>query len=656
MKHRTTTTVTTTTTTLSILSSPIGVQRTIDIVEQQAKEIDEKIPAVQEADPDAVGDMESLRDQIRALQEQLEDYKITLEEPSTGRRRKREIGCESLRKQLECLKILADLTDKIFPICSSILVKPRVPESVKELIEKLQEFHKANQEDIIAEESAKDLAFKANGCEDIVSLASDASQDLTEDLIDQLNNSDPGTASQLQEIKDALEGSGPSEGGLPDATKPPEPTATNGDSLGTFGDPPADTAETLDSPSINPSTNKEKSETMFGSSVSASASASVGVDRAGGVASASAESKTNAETTGGDVSASSESKTSVETTGGDVSASSESKTSVETNGGDVSASAKSKASAETTGGAASASADSEAKANANTGATTTTTTSAASTTTSTTSNQQSDANGITGEQITTLTEKVGEVAEKMEKLQEEMRLQMEEQASKKTYSRRKRQTVSCSLLINLMQKLAALRIETEELVASQNFEESTLPDDVRAQLEEFKKYHQLILQGIYTEEASMRARYSANCGAGTGIGARMFTADHTDRTDQTTSTEGRVEANDEASVKANVGASVETNAKANAKANVKANAEANVEAVVEPSAEANAKTTTGEANDPSAKTELEISGTGNKTKTARRVTKDRVVDQTVSIKTSGENGTTASATAFVKDNQRPNKQ
>jgi len=38
------------------------------------------------------------------------------------------------------------------------------------------------------------------------------------------------------------------------------------------------------------------------------------------------------------------------------------------------------------------------------------------------------------------------------------------------------------------------------------------------------------------------------------------------------------------------------------------------------------------------------------------VTKDRVVDQTVSIKTSGENGTTASATAFVKDNQRPNKQ
>merc|ERR1712200_355104 len=133
-------------------------------------------------------------------------------------------------------------------------------------------------------------------------------------------------------------------------------------------------------------------------------------------------------------------------------------------------------------------------------------------------------------------------------------------------------------------------------------------------------------------EASMRARYSANCGAGTGIGARMFTADHTDRTDQTTSTEGRVEANDEASVKANVGASVETNAKANA------------------------KTTTGEVNDPSAKTELEISGTGNKTKTARRVTKDRVVDQTVSIKTSGENGTTASATAFVKDNQRPNKQ
>merc|ERR1712200_108312 len=127
-------------------------------------------------------------------------------------------------------------------------------------------------------------------------------------------------------------------------------------------------------------------------------------------------------------------------------------------------------------------------------------------------------------------------------------------------------------------------------------------------------------------EASMRARYSANCGAGTGIGARMFTADHTDRTDQTTSTEGRVEANDEASVKANVGASVE------------ANAEANVEAVVGPSAEANAKTTTGEANDPSSKTELKISGTGIKSKTARRVTKDRVVDQTVSIKTSGENG------------------
>ena len=93
-------------------------------------------------------------------------------------------------------------------------------------------------------------------------------------------------------------------------------------------------------------------------------------------------------------------------------------------------------------------------------------------------------------------------------------------------------------------------------------------------------------------------------------------------------------------------------------ANVEANAEANVEADVETSAEANAKTTTGEANDPSAKTELKISGTGNRTKTARSVTKDRVVYQTVSIKTSGENGTTAtaSATAFVKDDQRPNKE
>merc|ERR1719187_1553218 len=148
----------------------------------------------------------------------------------------------------------------------------------------------------------------------------------------------------------------------------------------------------------------------------------------------------------------------------------------------------------------------------------------------------------------------------------------------------------------------------------------------------------------------MSARYSASCGAGTGIGARMLIADHTDQTDQTTSTEGRVEANDEASVKANAGASVETNAKANV--------EANVEADVETSAEANAKTTTGEANDPPAKTELKISGTGNRTKTARRVTKDRVVDQTVSIQTSGENGTTAtaSATAFVKDDQRPNKE
>merc|ERR1719187_2875753 len=144
----------------------------------------------------------------------------------------------------------------------------------------------------------------------------------------------------------------------------------------------------------------------------------------------------------------------------------------------------------------------------------------------------------------------------------------------------------------------------------------------------------------------MRARYSASCGAGTGIGARMLIADHTDQTDQTTSTEGRVEANDEASVKANAGASVETNAKAN------------VEADVETSAEANAKTTTGEANDPSAKTELKISGTGNRTKTARSVTNDRVVYHTVSIKTSGENGTTAtaSATAFVKDDQRPNKE
>merc|ERR1719187_1540169 len=152
----------------------------------------------------------------------------------------------------------------------------------------------------------------------------------------------------------------------------------------------------------------------------------------------------------------------------------------------------------------------------------------------------------------------------------------------------------------------------------------------------------------------MSARYSASCGAGTGIGARMLIADHTDQTDQTTSTEGRVEANDEASVKANAGASVETNAKANAKANN----EANVGADEETSAEANAKTTTGDANDPPAKTELKISGTGNRTKTARSVTKDRVVDQTVSIKTSGENRTTAtaSATAFVKDDQRPNKE
>merc|ERR1719317_664419 len=409
-----------------------------------------------------------------------------------------------------------------------------------------------------------------------------ASQDITQDLIDQISNSDPGTASQLQEVKDAIEGSGLSEGGRQDATISPPPT---------FNDPPADPDGTM----IPPST--------------------------------SAKSKASAETTGGASSASAKSEASAETTGGA-----------------SSAIAKSEASAETTGGAASA--DSEAKVNANTGATTTTTTSAPSTTTSTTNNQQSEANGITGEQITTLTEKVGEVAEKMEKLQEEMRLQMEEQASKKTYSRRKRQTVSCSSLINLMQKLAALRIETEGLVASQNFEELTLPNDVRAQLEEFKKYHQLILQGIYTEEESMSARYSASCGAGTGIGARMLTAD---QTDQTTSMEGRVEANDEASV--------ETNAKANAEANVEANAEANVDAVVETSAEANAKTTTGDANDPPAKTELKISGTGNRTKTARRVTKDRVVDQTVSIKTSGENGTTAtaSATAFVKDDQRPNK-
>merc|ERR1719187_1311782 len=160
----------------------------------------------------------------------------------------------------------------------------------------------------------------------------------------------------------------------------------------------------------------------------------------------------------------------------------------------------------------------------------------------------------------------------------------------------------------------------------------------------------------------MSARYSASCGAGTGIGARMLIADHTDQTDQTTSTEDRVEANDEASVKANAGASVETNAKASAKANneanVEGNVEVNVEADVETSAEANAKTTTGEANDPSAKTELKISGTGNRTKTARSVTKDRVVDRTVSIKTLGENGTTAtaSATAFVKDDQRPNKE
>ena len=268
--------------------------------------------------------MESLRDQIRALQEQLEDYKITLEAPSTGRRRKREIGCESLRKQLECLKLLADLTDKIFPICSSILTKPRVPESVKELIEKLQEFHKANQEDILAEESAKDLAFKASGCEDIVSLASDASLDLTDELIDQINNSDPGTASQLQEIKDALEGSGPSDGGRPDATKPPEPTATN--VPGAFSDPSTDPDRTLNSPS----TNEEKSETMFSSSASASASASVGVDRNGGVASANADSKTS---------------------GGAASTSAKSKASAETTGGASSGSAKSEASAETTGGA-----------------------------------------------------------------------------------------------------------------------------------------------------------------------------------------------------------------------------------------------------------------------------------------------------------------